>query len=73
MRKIFEVVIALVIIICLIVVININNTWWFNIIGAITGIESNVARWIIAGILDLIVTIIIITISFKTFNKGGEE
>lgn len=73
MKKIFKIIIALVIIICLLIVININNVWWFKIIGSITGIESTIARWIIAGVLDLIVTIIIITISFKTFNKGGEE
>lgn len=73
MKKIFKIIIALVIIICLLIVININNVWWFKIIGSITGIESTIARWIIAGVLDLIVTIIIVAISFKTFNKGGEE
>ena len=73
MKKTFKIIIALVIIVCLLIVININNMWWLKIIGTITGVESTIARWVIAGVIDLIVAIIIVTISFKKFKKEGED
>lgn len=54
-------IIAVIVLFIIKVAIPYNN-WWIGVIGNFFDIESTFVKWIVAGIIDLAVTIGLITI-----------